>query len=416
MKWSDIAPYLPWFWGLCLFSLCFSHGVGSASIALLAVVVLLAQFTRNKPKLSLGARDLVLLAFVALFLLQVFALWYFPTNERSVFEVEKKLSLLLIPVLWVLSRFEWKRVNEIFFLCFASGLLLSGLIMVSHSLYNAFLTGDPKWLFYHNLTAPLPISAIYYSWYLVIALFWPLDNLVLLKAKWIATARVVFAGLLLLSASKLFVVLALLLALATVIGRRGAHQIRPKHAFLGALLIGLSYPVVSRFMELRSPHLELVTQDDFTYDSPFNGLNLRLVQWRFGMEILSDQHAWLTGVGPAHKQEMLDAKYEQYGMYTGNPAFGDKGYRQYNFHNQYMETLVANGLPGLFLIVLIIVVLVASKASNHRPAFSSLMIICFAFLLTESTLERRQGVVLFTILVSAAIKPNATHEIQTAYE
>lgn len=416
MKWADIRHYLTWFWGLCLFSLCFSHQVSSITLVLLALVVFIAQSAKDKPRIRFDLRSTGMLGLVVLFILHLAAFWYYPEKESGWFAVEKKFSLLAIPILWTLSRLDWRKASEVFFLCFSLGLFCSGIIMLGHSVWSVYETGELKWLFYHNLTYPLPISAIYYSWYLVIALFWPLNEMKMLTPKKVIAMRVFFVLLLLMAASKLLVVLAIILGLVRLLDTHTRKKIKAKHAFLLAVAIGLSYPVISRFMELRSPHLELVTQDHFTYDSPFNGLNLRLIQWRFGLEILSDQRAWITGVGPVYKQALLNAKYEAYGMYTGNPELGDSGYKQYNFHNQYMETLVSNGLVGLCCLLFIIFALIVPRHTNQPGLFSSLMVICFTFMLTESMLERRQGVVLFAFLTCAALKPDATTPIESAYE
>ena len=76
-----------------------------------------------------------------------------------------------------------------------------------------------------------------------------------------------------------------------------------------------------------------------------------MILWRFAGEIMRDENAWLTGTGIGSRQEILNSYYIKYGVYTGNPDLGDKGYLGYNFHNQYLEVMVGTGIPGLILLL-----------------------------------------------------------------
>lgn len=408
MRWSDMRVYLSWTWGFVLATLCFSHSINSFSIILLAAVTLLAQFSSDKPGIAWDRRSYGLLLLPALLLLQVIAFFLWPDQVQRGFEIERKLALLVIPLLWVFSRLRWNEVREILFICFASGLVLSGLLMLGFSTMEALTLKSLAPLFYDRLVQPVPISPIYFSWYLALGLFWPVGQTTIIPRKAVIVVRVFFGMLLLLSASKLFVILAFLLGIAQWARQIKRARLRPWHAVIAALALISIYPVTQRYLELKSPHLELVTANEFQYDSPFNGLNLRLVQWRFGVEILNDQGAWIFGVGPAAKQDLLNAKYDQYGMYTGNPNFGDVGYRKYNFHNQYVETTVANGLVGFICLFTLLVYIFRIKSPNRPNVLVVPAFICAVFMLTESMMERQQGIVMFCILMSIALQPNAT--------
>lgn len=163
------------------------------------------------------------------------------------------------------------------------------------------------------------------------------------------------------------------------------------------MILAVSVPFLYRFSELKNTDLKVLRQDEFRYDTPLNGITFRLLLWRFAGEIMVDENAWLTGVGIGSRQEILNDYYLNYGVYTGNPDLGDKGYLDYNFHNQYLEVMTGTGLPGLILMLLIIIsIFIAEK---HRLLFPiAVYIIVMVFFMTESVLERQAGIVFFSLI------------------
>ena len=57
-------------------------------------------------------------------------------------------------------------------------------------------------------------------------------------------------------------------------------------------------PVGTRFRAVFAGNDLLFTQKKFTPGTYFNGVQFRLLQWRFTYEILNEQHAWLLGATP----------------------------------------------------------------------------------------------------------------------
>jgi O-antigen ligase len=171
------------------------------------------------------------------------------------------------------------------------------------------------------------------------------------------------------------------------------------------LIASLSKPFINRLDELRNTELDIIGQKEYVYDTPFNGITLRLVLWGFGSEILSENNAWLKGTGIQSKQELLNRKIEESGMYTGNPEFGDRGYLDYNFHNQYVETLVGTGIVGLVILLFLILDIFAGvryKLIFPLPVY----ILTAMFFLTESVLERQAGIVFFCLIACTYLLTN----------
>ncbi|HUS01350.1 MAG TPA: O-antigen ligase family protein, partial [Chitinophagaceae bacterium] len=104
-------------------------------------------------------------------------------------------------------------------------------------------------------------------------------------------------------------------------------------------------PVGKRFNEIISGNITLVQQQRFSPAIYFNGLQFRLLQWRFVPEILTENNAWLTGVSIGDAQTLLDKKYISTNMYIGEWKEG--GFLGYDTHNQFLQSLLQTGISGL---------------------------------------------------------------------
>jgi O-antigen ligase len=211
--------------------------------------------------------------------------------------------------------------------------------------------------------------------------------------------------LLLLCASKLFIAFTLPIVLWQYYKKLKTRKSLVTYLISALILIGLfagSIPFFNRLMDLKETDLKIVSQNKFTYDTPFNGLNFRLLQWRLGIEILNENNDWLFGAGIGQKQQLLNKKYAQHNIYTGNPELGDTGYLNYNFHNQYLETLVGSGIIGLILLLFIIFyIFVNQRRKLFFPFVVYLLLILF--FIFESVLERQAGIVFFCLAWTLSI-------------
>lgn len=168
------------------------------------------------------------------------------------------------------------------------------------------------------------------------------------------------------------------------------------------VLAATNNPVKKRFSDMAAGTSTLFQQEKFTPGVYFNGLQFRLLTWRFTSEILNEQKSWLLGVSPGDGKEALQKKYVETNMYQGD-GINSQGYLQYDCHNVYLETILESGLIGLVsLLSLIITFLIKIMKSKSRTAlifFISMLIFGF----TESYLSRQYGIVLFTFLPLLAL-------------
>ena len=409
---STIDGIMPYAWAVVWFFPVFSLKFSLLAIWLFGLAVIIRAIIL-KPEIKRKQMIWLVLPGI-LFFWYLISFLFTPGPDQGWMPLEKKSSLLLIPFLMLLATnikgidLKWAMRG------FMAALLVTGVHLLGRTAFLAISGADTDSFTYHGFVAPYHIGAIYYSWYLSIALVYLLfkkDDPLIAPYRIYLVAG--FMILLMLAASKLFILMMIPLVIWKVISRPSILKNRVWAASIGAILLFIvSLPFLERMNELGSGSFKTVMSEKFEYDTPLNGVTLRLIQWRFGMEILDESGSWLTGTGPGNSQAQLNEKYMQHGIYTGNPQLGDSGYLNYNFHNQYVETIVGTGIPGLVILLGIMAAILIRKAKVYLfplPVF----IITAIFFLTESVLERQAGIVVFALLLSS-IKPlsNPFYKIQ----
>jgi O-antigen ligase len=310
------------------------------------------------------------------------------------------------------------RLNE----CYYRLLLLSYyLMLVAACVYCLVLAfaeysqrKDPSVFFYHLLTRPISHNAVFFAVYIVFGLLLVLSPGGLAapadtpKKGWKALRIFLvlfFLGMIVLLNSKLILVVGLLIVLHSFFRKyslRKNKRLVMTVSSVVLLLIVLTAvtrnPVSDRYRDMATGDIEVVRQPVFHPSMYFNPLQLRLLEWRFGWEILNARQAWLFGVSPGDAQDLLDQKYIATNMYIGNPADGPhrkvRGFIGYNFHDQYLQTMVQSGIAGLIaLLFLFASLFAAARKSGKREGWFVILILAI-FFIPEAPLTLQHGVFL----------------------
>jgi O-antigen ligase len=235
--------------------------------------------------------------------------------------------------------------------------------------------------FYHALTAILGINAVYYSAYILMALVFLLSGAVPV-GRWRALLTGFFTAMMILLASKLLLVV-LVVVFAAYLWRYRNSIPRSRVQGLVSLVVMVlgmlaftNNPVVGRY--------KAILPEDQSAAAGFNGISLRLFIWRSAKEILTREHAWLCGISAGDGQDRLNQCYLDTGMSVG--------YLDYNFHNEYVEVLVDDGVAGLMVFFVVLGVL----GREARRTMEGLLVLLLIGVLagTESILEMQQSVFL----------------------
>jgi O-antigen ligase len=290
--------------------------------------------------------------------------------------------------------------------CFAIILTTAGLYCLVVATFKYYSDQPAFPFFYHPLVKPLSQHAIQFSVLVFTALICLTENLkknLTSSANLFARPAVAFLSLfLILLSSKLIICFYIAYLLSLFLYKR---PFKTKNIIVASALITTMIilmitrnPVGNRFRAIFSGNYELFTQRKFNPGVRFNGVQFRLLQWRFTYEILNEQHEWLTGLTPGDAQSYLDKKYVETNMYTGVAGTDNHGFLGYHTHNQFLQLTLENGLPALVLFLLIcyayIKMAIESKRNEQRWVIALLIFYCF----TDAPLNTQYGLVIFLFL------------------
>lgn len=120
--------------------------------------------------------------------------------------------------------------------------------------------------------------------------------------------------------------------------------------------------------------------------------NVRLLVWSASIDIIKKEP--FTGVGTGDVKNSLRIR----NIESGNHHLAEK---EYNSHNQFLNTGVALGIPGLIILIVIIVLCLKYMNRNLKPVwiYNLILFSIIFFMFTESALERQAGIVFFTFLI-----------------
>lgn len=380
------------------------------------VILLYAVSVVWQPDLLQRIRKLLKMRWVGVlvlfYLLHVLSVFWSANDVAAWFVLEKKAALLVIPILIGLD----SQIDFVGFRQCMLSLVLSCCFSIWFCLLlafrNYFQTGEAGFFFYHAFGWPLDeLNAIYFSFFTFTGLVFShyltrINYSLFANVRWqVFLFFTLLMGLALLS-SRLFIVLTLLYLLrlafqnyAQVVSKtmRGA-LLAVVMLFLGGVLF-LSQ-IRDRFDQLLSSQFEVLQQDQFAFDTPFNGLTIRLLLWRFGGEVMMEEKAFVLGTGVGDAQDLLDQTIVAHNLYHGNPDLGDTGYLGYNFHNQFVETWVQLGVVGLLLWLVVLSLGWRSSIWNWNHPYLYFMLAVLAFSMIESLLERQHGIVFLALFIS----------------
>lgn len=329
--------------------------------------------------------------------------------------VSKEATLIAIAFVLCTGRFADRTSYRRLITAYSALLLAASLYCLGRALSHWLASHDTSVFFYHPLTEPLSQNAVFYSVYVLFGIVFlmspdgapAIDSWSPRVKRGIRVTLIVFfIGMMILLSSRLMLVVTVVILINLFFRRYSYRQNKrlliAAAAFLAVavgILLLVDNPIRDRFRETADGNLSLVRQDSFISYQHFSSTELRMVQWRFGMEILRARHAWIFGVSPGDSQDLLDEKYTVTNMYIGNPAEGPdrhfRGFLGFNFHNQYLETLVRSGFIGLALLLAIFVLLLSrARRDGIKEAWFITLTMAVIFV-PEAPLTMQQGVFLF---------------------
>lgn len=404
-KSSGILLILLYLWYLLFFiSMIFSfRAYSSISIALILVTGMIKNKIDYGYLVQKNTGALFITGCILFYLLQFTALLHSSNMAEGWNHIRLKSALLFVPLavagINFLNAANIKKLMSLY-----SVTLLAACLYCLIAAFLRFRTShDGLTFFYYDLVSPFAQHAVYFSILIFIALVFLMEharkNFMILNKVFHLSLVIFFTLFLFLLSSRLvlsfygifliyffiFFFKKRILTIGVIISM----------AISGFLAMTTDNPVSRRFHDLVNDDLSILKQEQFNPGNYFNGIQFRLLQWRFVPEILSENKSWITGVSPADAQALLNKKYIEKNMYTGETWRGDEGFLGYNTHNQLLQSLLQSGIIGLFVFLLIFfsIVKMIWRKRDRILSFVTILLLLYSFL--ESLFETQYGLLLF---------------------
>lgn len=351
-------------------------------------------------KIKLLMQRPLIIIFIIFYLLFLLGMLYTSNIEFGKFNLEKKLSLIVLPLVIGTSISFNKKMQENVLTVFVSSCFVTSLICFGKGLYYYFSTQSGFYLLHEPLSSVINFHPPYFGMYLSFGILIILEhlrkNLFILtrpQKKFLALiAFYFFCFIILLSARTHLAFLFLFFITA------GTYFFYKQKKLLLWFVVffclsGFGIFMMNKSVFLRERITKLFTTDLSVIDGgKENGLTIRLVKWKCSIEGIAESPLLGTGTGDA--VDYLVKCYERKNFWGMYPQY------RFNSHNQYLETALTLGMPGLIGFLLCIIAPFVSAWRKRQYLFLSFIaLFCFCCL-TESLLERQHGIVFFTFFIS----------------
>ena len=368
--------------------------------------------------------DKLFLAWLIFFLIDTAGFLYTHNAVTQGKTITKEATLVAVAFVFCAGRFADTRSFNRLLTGYYCLMVAASFYCLGVAFHNYRQTGDPSVFFYHLLTRPISQNAVFFSVFVVFGLVFllapggaPLADRLSLNGRriWRLALALFMLGMVLLLNSKLILVITLLVLLHALFRKYSFRKNRAVVLVFCAALVSAivvlaltDNPIKSRYLDMAAGDLALVRQKAFNEGIYFNPLQLRILEWRFANEIMTARRAWLFGVSSGDSQDLLDQKYIATHMYIGNPADGPnrkiRGFIGYNFHNQYLETLVRSGIIGLAVLLGIFGLLFVRAYRHGTPQAWFVILTIAVFFIPEAPLTMQHGVFFFCFFPLLALQ------------
>ena len=351
-----------------------------------------------KEKLHRFIKNPAAIAFVLLYLLHLLSIFYTENSSEGWNDLRLKISFLLLPFFMLTVQFIYKEQRLVIIKLFAVLMMLMALTDLTHAYLQYLVSGNQETFYYIHLPYLLASKVHYVAWYYSFAIFVSIDHLMSSnsnRALWFLGLLILLFSLILLSSRAFilaFIVVFILSFLKWFKTVKASSLMWAKILSIAALFIFFLVFLPSTNLRLNDTFVEL--QKMFGYDTP-KQTNPRVFIWSYGADVVAKNPIFGLGVGDA-KGELSLALESCDAMFWDGEQNVPIQKKNYNFHNQFMQTWAEVGIFGFLLLLFIMIHPFMLK--NSHPLFLIFIGLTFIGCLTESMFERQAGVVLFAFM------------------
>ena len=351
-----------------------------------------------KEKLQRILKNPAAIAFVLLYLLHLLSILYTENSSEGWNDLRLKISFLLLPFFMTTVQFIYNEQRMFILKFFAVLMMLMALTDLTYAFLEYLVNGNQETFYYTNLPYVLTYKVHYVAWYYSFAIFISIYHLIssqLNRTFWFLGLLILLFSLILLSSRTFILAFIIVFIMSFLKWFKTAKLSRLMWAkvlsIVAFFILSLVF-IPSINLRLNDTVVEL--QKMFGYDTP-KQTNPRVFIWRYGADLIVKNPIFGFGVGDA-KGELSVALESCSAMFWDGERKVPIQNKNYNFHNQFMQTWAEVGIFG-FLILLFLMIHPFLLKNSH-PLFLIFIGLTFIGCLTESVFERQAGVVLFAFM------------------
>lgn len=392
---NEQKHYTVHFYSLMLFSFLMPihPRLATPFIAIAILNWLLSRQFKSKLKRLLNPLTII---FSSVYFIHLIGLLYSTNIMEGLRDIETKLTLFLFPLLLFSVPFKDYFLEKRKLLkAFIAGCFIASLYCLICSIYVYFTTGENTFA-YEDLSAFLFSHPGYQAMYMAFAFFTLIHyqlfsdetplfsktiNLILgsffLVMVFLFTSRTVVLGTIL---------LALITTLIISIRKFGVLKAFGITSFSGILLVGIMWLVPASQIRMK------VVIDSFQSESTVKAKpNVRIAIWNSAIDVIKINP--IIGTGTGDPQEHLMSSYKKNNITKAI-------LKNYNAHNQFLQTTIALGAIGLIILLLnfVVPIILGFKKGDYLLLMFLFLFIIFS--MTESSLEKQQGVLYYAFFNS----------------
>ena len=336
------------------------------------------------------------------YFLFIVGLLYTEQLDKGFFDLQVKLAFLVFPIIFFLSGSTLLVENRYrkVLAAFVAGAYASTLLCIGHAAYISLTT---YFTFDHFIYAELSflLHPSYYAMYLNLAI---VICMLYLEKNWKMISKlqkVIVASLILYLAifilfvnSKAGIIitfitfLIILIRLIVVKRRIVLGSVILIVLIISAAFVWTSVPYVkSRFQGF----LISVSSYDKNMTNSIDGTSERILIWKNACIVALEQLPFGAGTGDVN--DVLKECYEK-------NSFAEGAKRAFNAHNQYLQTTIAIGIPGLLSLLLILAILFRMGIQKNQDLIFYFALIVTLNFMVESMLETQAGTVFTAFFIS----------------
>lgn len=354
----------------------------------------------QKRKINIDKKALIpILILPCFYLLHIIGLSYSSNLEYGFFDLEIKLSMILIPIIILIRSAVYLNKQKLIFLALIIGVLFSFFFNITNAYLNYLADGNILNFYYCLLSPSLhPSYMAFYVGISLIALTYYKTKL-FNSGKTIRVAFPVIAITLLLAylfmLSSKAGIISFAIAIAVYASIRIAQRIKPIFAIVaGIIILIIPFIVINQIPTLSTRFSDMSNSiknsKDATIDSESGSL-ARIAIIRSTYHISIENLPWGVGTGDV-KDEIT-----KYHVSKGSKIIT----AQYlNAHNQFAQTTIALGIPGLSILISFFAFGLITAYRKRNIIFLSFFLLMSIQMLFESMLEQQAGVIFITLFYS----------------